>query len=260
MEFTLSSSTLLLKIVNSIKLLTEDVIFLFTKDGMKFETMDTMHTALCCLFIPTSDFDSYTCDDKSYNVGLHVESLSRVLSMATKNESITWKCICKNDETEPSSVEIIFQSEKDQTFHKYKLSLMDMDQDAVDIPDIDFSYVAELNSKDFKANIGNLCKVGDECTFNVTDSVIELSSKPSDVSIGVSSMMKILYQNLHPSGSGPFHGTFSSEYIKRFTRASPLSDNVIISMSHDMPIQINYGYITYYLAPKFDNNESDDVE
>lgn len=52
--------------------------------------------------------------------------------------------------------------------------------------------------------------------------------------------------------------TFALRYLNFFTRASPLSGKVTLSMNKDVPLVVEYpiesmGYIRYYLAPKIDD-------
>lgn len=53
---------------------------------------------------------------------------------------------------------------------------------------------------------------------------------------------------------------FALRYINSFAKATPLSNQVTISMSSDQPIVIEYkvadmGYIRFYLAPKIEEDE-----
>lgn len=55
----------------------------------------------------------------------------------------------------------------------------------------------------------------------------------------------------------PVSLTFALRYMNSFTKASPLSNIVTISMSSDLPVVVEYkiadmGYIRYYLAPKIE--------
>lgn len=50
--------------------------------------------------------------------------------------------------------------------------------------------------------------------------------------------------------------------MNSFTKASPLSNIVTISMSSDLPVVVEYkiadmGYIRYYLAPKIEEEEGE---
>ena len=50
--------------------------------------------------------------------------------------------------------------------------------------------------------------------------------------------------------------------MNSFTKASPLSNIVTISMSSDLPVVVEYkiadmGYVRYYLAPKIEEEEGE---
>ena len=54
--------------------------------------------------------------------------------------------------------------------------------------------------------------------------------------------------------------TFSLKYLNNFTKATPLSKAVTLSLSTDVPVLVEYkvgdiGHIRYYLAPKIGDDE-----
>merc|ERR1712161_101302 len=58
----------------------------------------------------------------------------------------------------------------------------------------------------------------------------------------------------------PVELTFALRYLNFFTKATSLGPSVILSMSPEVPVVVEYpiedtGYIKYYLAPKIDDNE-----
>lgn len=55
--------------------------------------------------------------------------------------------------------------------------------------------------------------------------------------------------------------TFALRYLNYFTKATPLSPQVTLHLSGDVPLLVEYvisgkGYVRYYLAPKI--NDEDD--
>ncbi|CEQ43235.1 SPOSA6832_05147, partial [Sporobolomyces salmonicolor] len=48
--------------------------------------------------------------------------------------------------------------------------------------------------------------------------------------------------------------TFSIKYLSNFAKSTPLSENVLLHMSNEVPLLVEYpfpqGHIRYYLAPK----------
>jgi len=58
----------------------------------------------------------------------------------------------------------------------------------------------------------------------------------------------------------PVSLSFALRYMNSFTKATPLSDTVTISLSSELPVVVEYkvaemGYIRYYLAPKIEEEE-----
>lgn len=56
--------------------------------------------------------------------------------------------------------------------------------------------------------------------------------------------------------------TFALRYLNSFTKATPLSNTVTISLSSDLPVVVEYkiaemGYIRFYLAPKIEEDEDE---
>ena len=57
----------------------------------------------------------------------------------------------------------------------------------------------------------------------------------------------------------PVQLTFALRYLNSFTKATPLSPSVTLSMSKELPVVVEYqiaeiGHIRYYLAPKIDED------
>lgn len=60
----------------------------------------------------------------------------------------------------------------------------------------------------------------------------------------------------------PVSLTFALRYMNSFTKATPLSNTVTISLSSELPVVVEYkiaemGYIRFYLAPKIEEDEED---
>lgn len=59
--------------------------------------------------------------------------------------------------------------------------------------------------------------------------------------------------------SEPVSLKFALRYLNFFTKATPLSETVTLSMSKDVPLVVEYrlddlGYIRYFLAPKIEDD------
>jgi proliferating cell nuclear antigen len=55
--------------------------------------------------------------------------------------------------------------------------------------------------------------------------------------------------------------TFSAKYLSNFTKATSLSSDVVLSMSNEVPLMVEYkigesGSLRYYLAPKIGDEDN----
>lgn len=60
----------------------------------------------------------------------------------------------------------------------------------------------------------------------------------------------------------PVSLTFALRYMNSFTKATPLSESVTISLSSELPVVVEYkiadmGYIRFYLAPKIEDDDEE---
>lgn len=60
----------------------------------------------------------------------------------------------------------------------------------------------------------------------------------------------------------PVSLTFALRYMNSFTKATPLSSTVTISLSSELPVVVEYkiaemGYIRFYLAPKIEEDDDE---
>lgn len=58
---------------------------------------------------------------------------------------------------------------------------------------------------------------------------------------------------------------FAARYLTSFTKATPLSERVLLRLSPERPISVEYhiediGQIVYYLAPKVQDDDMDEDE
>jgi len=61
----------------------------------------------------------------------------------------------------------------------------------------------------------------------------------------------------------PVCSQFSARYLSSFCKATPVAEKVVLCMSPDRPIAVEYniddiGHITYYLAPKIEDADMEE--
>ena len=73
-----------------------------------------------------------------------------------------------------------------------------------------------------------------------------------------------MYRSLDPSKktASIIFKIFSFRYLNFFTKATPLSPQVILSLSPEVPLVVEYdiedvGHVKYFLAPKIEDEEDE---
>jgi len=141
---------------------------------------------------------------------------------------------------------------------EYELKLMDIDSEHLGIPDTQYDAVVQMSSAEFLRICRDLQVLSDSVQIDVTKEGVKFAAKGELGSGAVTlkqngnvdkeedSTLIELQQDVSLN--------FSLKYLVNFTKATPLSSRVSLSMSSEVPLLVEYkmeaGYIRYYLAPK----------
>ena len=141
---------------------------------------------------------------------------------------------------------------------------MDIDNEQLGIPDTPYKCTVQMPSSEFQRIIRDLQVLGDTCTIGVTKEGIRFSVTGD---LGTGNVLT----RANTTGKDdeqviidmeePVELNFALRYLNFFTKATALSNTVIISMSPDVPVVIEYpieecGHVKYYLAPKIDEENN----
>ena len=138
---------------------------------------------------------------------------------------------------------------------------MDIDSEQLGIPDTPYKCNIKMPSGEFQRIIRDLQVLGETCTISCTKEGVRFSVS-GDLGTGnvltrANPTAEKEEQQVIIDMEEPVELNFALRYLNFFTKATSLSDSVMISMSPDVPIVIEYpiedvGYVKYYLAPKID--------
>jgi proliferating cell nuclear antigen len=100
------------------------------KKGIALQAMDNSHVALVSMLLRAEGFDPYRCD-RNVALGINLNSLSKVLRSAQNDDIITIKA-----EDTPDTLNLVFESAKQERMSEYDIKLMDIDSEHMGIPDV----------------------------------------------------------------------------------------------------------------------------
>lgn len=140
---------------------------------------------------------------------------------------------------------------------------MEVDSETLQIPETEYKSIITMPSDEFQRIIRDLQVLGEACVISTSKEGIKFSvagdlgsgsvlvkSSPGD-NKGVGKVEIQLIEEVELN--------FALRYLNFFTKATPLSAEVILSLSPDLPMVIDYpigeaGKLAFYLAPKIDDD------
>ena len=245
------------QLIEAIKDLVQDANIDCSEDELSIQAMDSSHVSLVQVNLQSTAFDHYRCD-RAISLGFNSANMSKILKCAGNDDSITLKA-----EDSADSLTLMFESQGQERIADFELKLMDIDAEPLGIPDTTYKTTIRLPSGEFQRIIRDLQVLGDTCVISCTKEGVRFSVQ-GDLGTG----NVLLKANAGEKESDnviidmeePVELTFALRYLNFFTKATTLGGTVILSMSPDVPIVVEYpigdaGHIKFYLAPKIDEDE-----
>lgn len=179
-----------------------------------------------------------------------------MLKCAANEDSITLRA-----EDDGDVVTLVFENSEADRISEFELKLMDIDSDHLGIPDTDYKCKVKMPSGEFQRIVRDMAALGDTCTIGVTKEGIKFHVKGD---IGTGSIIRKHNKAAEKEDEHtviemeePTELTFALRYLNYFTKATPLSGQVVLNMTKDVPLVVSYraenlGEMRFFLAPKID--------
>ncbi len=255
-EARLIQGKVLKQLLEALKDLIIDCNIDCNEEEMAIQAMDSSHVSLVAVSLGSSAFDHYRCD-RPISLGFNSTNMSKILKCAGNDDVITLKA-----EDEGEALTLMFESPSQDRVSDFELKLMDIDREQLGIPDTEYKCTIQMPSNEFQRIIRDLQVLGDSCVISCTKEGIRFSVS-GDMGTG-----NVLLRSTPAGGdkpeetvsidmTEPVELTFALRYLNFFTKATCLGPRVILSMSPEVPVVVEYpieetGFIKYYLAPKID--------
>lgn len=257
-EARLVQGSLLKKVLEAIKDLLNEGTWDCNSSGMSLQAMDSSHVSLVSLMLRSDGFDTFRCD-RNLSMGINLSSMSKILKCAGNDDAITVKAGDNAD-----AVTFMFESPNGEKVSDYEMKLMDLDAEHLGIPETDYSCVIKLPAGEFQRICRDLSQIGESVVVCCTKEGVKFSANGD---LGTGNVKLAQTANVDKEEEAVIIEmqeavtlTFALRYLNFFTKATPLSGQVSLSMSPEVPLVVEYkigdmGYVRYYLAPKIEDGE-----
>lgn len=221
-----------------------DVNVIFGPSGIKVIALDTARVSLVNVFLDASNFEEYSFD-REVIAGMNMNNVYKLLKTITVNDVLTIRL------DQADFIEFHIQNADKKTKSTFKLKLMDIDDDLLEMPDINMTIETTLPSLDFQRVCRDMGNIAKEITMTRNGKTFTVSCEGD-----FASQSTEIACNDDTADGRECSGTYSLKYINLFTKATTMCSNLqIIQEKPELPIVFKYnvanlGDIQFYLAGK----------
>jgi len=260
-EARLVQGSLFKKVLEAVKDLLTDAKWDCAGNGISLQAMDSSHVSLVSLSMLSEGFDTFRCD-RNISLGMNLTSMSKIMKCAGNDDAITMKA---GDDAD--TVTFMFESPNGEKVSDYEMKLMDLDTEHLGIPETDYNCVVKMPSAEFARVCRDLSQIGESVLICCTKEGVKFSASgdlgTGNIKLAQSASVDKEEEAVIIEMQEAVQLTFALRYLNFFTKATPLSPQVTLSMSADVPLVVEYkvgdmGHVRYYLAPKIEEADEQD--
>lgn len=219
--------------------------------GIKLIAMDSTHSVLIHLKLEAENFEYFQCSNKIV-IGLNMLNLFKLIKTMTNSETLTLFIERENE----NQLGIIIHNSEKNSQTTYKLNLLDIQEDPIEIPPAEFETELTLPSCDFQKIIRDMINIGENVEITSIGNQLKLICNgdfaQQETVLGETNNGLKFTSN--QSLEFPIQGIFSLKYLLLFTKCTNLCNQIHFYIKNDYPLIIQYavaslGNIKLCLAP-----------
>ena len=242
-------------LIEALKEILTDANFEFDSSGMKIVAMDSSHTVLVHLRLNSENFETYVCNKNKLILGVNLINFYKLMKIMGNNDTLSLRV----DSEDLSSLNIIIENSEKNTVTKFKLNLMDLHEENIEVPPPSFESVITMPSIDFQKICRDMHNLADEIEIKSVGNQLIFACKgqfaEQETCIGSSSNGLSFIQN---SQDNIVQGIYALKHLVLFSKCTNLCNSVELYLKNDFPLIIKYmvaslGEIKLCLAPKYEN-------
>ena len=230
-----------------LKDIINDVNVYFNANGVQILTLDTARVTLVEMSLGAENFEEYECP-VPVAAGLNMTNMYKLLKSVTNNDSLRMKI------DDHDILEIEIENTVKHSTTKFRLKLLDINEDDLSVPDIDMDLVTTLPSVDFQRVARDMANLATDISIVRRGHLLELSCE------GDFADQKTVIECGPPKEAEPIGGVYPLKYINMYTKATNLCSNVQLfqnSQNPKLPLVVRYaianlGDVRFYLAQKME--------
>ena len=224
-----------------------DVNIYISKTGFSIITLDTARVALVDIHMAAENFEEFECDTPVY-AGVNISNMYKLLKMISNNDILTLSI------TSPEYLDILIENNTRHANTKFRLKLLDIDDERIEVPAINMTIITTMPSSDFQRICRDMNNIANEITITRNSSEFEVSCEGD-----FAHQNTVITCSDENTYDGCIRGTYSLKYLNLFTKATGMCSIIQIMQEADNRFLVlkyniaNLGELKFYLATKIED-------
>jgi proliferating cell nuclear antigen PCNA len=223
----------------------------FEPGQLYIQTMDKSHICLSNIVIKASWFSEYEVEEAT-NISLDTGSFATMMNYALKHNKVD---IIFND-SDKLFINLLNNNKeiKDNFDHFFELPLMDVEQENLSIPAVDYDVEFSMESKKFGDLISELMVFGQNLNIRCTEDVLEFNSSGDSGKLMVNIPIDSLNEFAISEGE-QLDISYSLMHIGKMCLSAKLGNEISVGISSEYPMSLKYSLgdesaVSFFIAPK----------
>ena len=239
-------------LIEALKEILTDANLEFDETGLKIMAMDSSHTVLVHLKLNAEQFEVYKCKQRTV-IGVNMINLFKLIKTMGNSDTLTLHL----EEENQCMLGIRIENSEKNSITKFKLNLMDLHEENIQIPPPTFSSVITMPSIDFQKICRDMHNLAEELEIKSLGNQLIFSCNgdfaSQETCIGETNSGLSFIQNESPDEI--VQGIFALKHLVLFGKCTNLCNSIELYLKNDYPLIIKYavaslGEIKLCLAPK----------
>lgn len=221
--------------IEALKDVLLDISMHISTEGLKICTLDYSRTAIVYLKIDADKCESFICPTP-LTIGISVSALFKLVKSITVNDLISIYILKSSPEKLRVSIDC-----RDRCMRiESELNTLDLDDDSICIPKIEFQCILLVPSHEFQKNIRDLSNVAEFVDISAHKGTFSMSASGDFASQKLVFGERINGLTFQTSSDEHITGRFSLKYLNLFAKSASLSGFVELYLRNSIPLILKY--------------------
>jgi proliferating cell nuclear antigen len=229
----------------------------FENDKLYIQSMDKSHVCLADIEIKDKWFSVFDCS-KNNKISVDSTHFAILMNYALKHDKLELKY---EDENDVDKLYINFLNGKENKIsfdHFFELNLMDVDEDNLVIPEVDYDVEFTIESKKLVEVLSELNTFGQDLNIKCSESVVELKAQGDTTKLKVNIPVDDLDEYAIAEGEA-IDISFSLSHLCKMCLSMKMSSTMNVAISGEYPMSVIYNLgdeskVSFFIAPKVSDN------